>query len=496
MTRLTPASEHGSACPSQGNGWILPEDVPSVRKPRLPRPAGSDHDRLSPAVSAAVAATVTADRGSWVAPPPRSTTGSPRPTVRAAGRASSTPDAAAARGESAFAVLVSAEPAAGTEHQLPLRSSRAVRWRRPLLTGAVACLFMLSAGAPTFGDDAKALTVEIDGATRTITTEAATVGDALATVGIPVHQHDIVAPSVNGPVVEGATISIRRGRLVTADVDGHPRRLWTTVTSVGAALQQLGLDTTEYRISADRNRPIGPEGLTLSGQRLHLLTVTDGGRAPKTLRAPGATVADVLAGQGISLSKTDTVKPAAGVTVADGSKIVITRIAAKNRTLDEKIAQPAAVSVPDASLGRGVSKVTRAGLDGVRRVTITRTVVNGKASEKIVADKVLRQPQAKRISVGTKETGEPASWSVPWDKMAFCESTSRWQVNTGNGTYGGLQFKTPTWLEYGGGQFASRADLATKEQQIIIAERLYAHEGLAPWHCARLLGWGFGKYQG
>ena len=53
----------------------------------------------------------------------------------------------------------------------------------------------------------------------------------------------------------------------------------------------------------------------------------------------------------------------------------------------------------------------------------------------------------------------------------------------GNGYYGGLQFDYGTWLGAGGGQYAQRADLATKYEQIAIAERVYASRGLSPWAC-------------
>jgi murein DD-endopeptidase MepM/ murein hydrolase activator NlpD len=59
-----------------------------------------------------------------------------------------------------------------------------------------------------------------------------------------------------------------------------------------------------------------------------------------------------------------------------------------------------------------------------------------------------------------------------WDKVAQCESGGNWAINTGNGFYGGLQFTNQTWAAYGGTAFASRADLATKAQQITIAERV------------------------
>ena len=75
-----------------------------------------------------------------------------------------------------------------------------------------------------------------------------------------------------------------------------------------------------------------------------------------------------------------------------------------------------------------------------------------------------------------------------WDAIARCESTNNWSINTGNGYYGGLQFDIGTWLSNGGGQFAPRADLATKDQQIQVAERVYAARGLSPWACGYAAG--------
>ncbi|MDQ2796999.1 MAG: transglycosylase family protein, partial [Actinomycetota bacterium] len=71
-----------------------------------------------------------------------------------------------------------------------------------------------------------------------------------------------------------------------------------------------------------------------------------------------------------------------------------------------------------------------------------------------------------------------------WDRIAQCESGGNWHINTGNGYYGGLQFAASTWSSNGGGDFASRADLASREQQITVANRLYAKAGLGPWGCA------------
>jgi resuscitation-promoting factor RpfA len=76
-----------------------------------------------------------------------------------------------------------------------------------------------------------------------------------------------------------------------------------------------------------------------------------------------------------------------------------------------------------------------------------------------------------------------------WDRLAQCESSGQWRINTGNGFFGGLQFLPATWTGFGGGAFAPRADLATREQQIIVAERVLAKQGWNAWpECSRKLG--------
>ncbi|MFG3286357.1 transglycosylase family protein [Streptomyces sp. NPDC048111] len=71
-----------------------------------------------------------------------------------------------------------------------------------------------------------------------------------------------------------------------------------------------------------------------------------------------------------------------------------------------------------------------------------------------------------------------------WDAVAQCESGGNWSINTGNGYYGGLQFSQSSWAAAGGTQYAARADLATKGQQIAAAEKLLAIQGPGAWSCA------------
>ena len=68
-----------------------------------------------------------------------------------------------------------------------------------------------------------------------------------------------------------------------------------------------------------------------------------------------------------------------------------------------------------------------------------------------------------------------------WDKVAGCESGGNWAINTGNGYQGGLQFSPGTWRSHGGGEYAPSAHLATKEEQIAVAERVLGTQGRGAW---------------
>jgi LysM repeat protein len=95
------------------------------------------------------------------------------------------------------------------------------------------------------------------------------------------------------------------------------------------------------------------------------------------------------------------------------------------------------------------------------------------------------------VVVGMLASSQPAHAAAPqhdWSGVAQCESGGNWQINTGNGFYGGLQFTQSTWDAYGGQAYASRADLASASGQIAVAERVLAGQGVGAWPvCGRYL---------
>ncbi|MFE9452556.1 transglycosylase family protein [Streptomyces sp. NPDC006739] len=82
-----------------------------------------------------------------------------------------------------------------------------------------------------------------------------------------------------------------------------------------------------------------------------------------------------------------------------------------------------------------------------------------------------------------------AADGTTWDKVAQCESGGSWSADTGNGYYGGLQITQDNWDKYGGLDYASTPDQASRSQQISVAEKILADQGTTPWAtCALLSG--------
>jgi len=130
-------------------------------------------------------------------------------------------------------------------------------------------------------------------------------------------------------------------------------------------------------------------------------------------------------------------------------------------------------------MAHGAHARTSASTRGRRRKTSNRKRNFGLATAPFVA----------AIPLATASPAAAATSS--WDRLAGCESGGNWGINTGNGYYGGLQFADGTWDGWGGERFASRADLATKAEQIVIAAKLVENSGWRSWPaCSTRLGLG------
>ncbi len=326
--------------------------------------------------------------------------------------------------------------------------------RTKILSAAVAVTAALGlAGTGTAVAMDKTVTVQVGSSSRQVSSFGlkTTVSDVLRTGGVVLEGRDTVSPALDAVVADGQviTVTVVRPRLVTVVHDG----------------------------------------------------ITSSGNTYET------TVAGVLRELGVVLDADDRLSAALDAEVADGATVAIKRVAVTQ--VAETAAVPyASTTVDDATLTKGTTKVTTAGVPGVRTTTFQVTTVDGvEDSRTPISDAVTTPPVTQVTAVGTKvvtpkvvapakatpvttsggaTTGSTAlnlANAAMWDRVARCESSNNWSINTGNGYYGGLQFSYSTWLAYGGADFAPRADLATREQQITVANRVYAGSGLSQWGC-------------
>ncbi|MFJ1751972.1 transglycosylase family protein [Kitasatospora sp. NPDC088134] len=107
----------------------------------------------------------------------------------------------------------------------------------------------------------------------------------------------------------------------------------------------------------------------------------------------------------------------------------------------------------------------------------TTTPKRNRVRAAVVGGALLAAPVAGLVTANTASAADVSTW----DKVAQCESTGNWSINTGNGFYGGLQFTSSTWAAFGGTAYAPQANQASKAQQIAVAEKVLASQGPGAW---------------
>ena len=390
----------------------------------------------------------------------------------------------------------------------------------PVLAGVSALALVGGATAAT-AMQKNDVTLVVDGIEKTVALREDTVAEVLDLEGIALGDHDVVLPGVDTEVTDGLEISIAYGRPLNVTVDGQEREVWTTARSVGEALRMLNLDAADSKLSASRSQAISREGLDLSIVTAKDVTLTVAGKATN-YSVPG-TVQDLLTAAGVIVDADDKLEPAADTELVDGMAVKAIKVETKERLKNVELPFQKK-TVESKKLEKGVKKVTTEGRAGLKVEKYTDTYEDGVAvTSVLVGSEVTKKPVDQVTTVGTYVAPKPkpvtktttkststtstASKSTSssstssssgsssgaglnlareamWVRIAECESNNRWNINTGNGYYGGLQFNLATWRSVNGDDFAAYPHQATRAEQITVANRLYAKRGTQPWSCA------------
>jgi uncharacterized protein YabE (DUF348 family) len=403
-----------------------------------------------------------------------------------------------------------------------------VRKRIAMIGGAAATAVAVGGGTLAYTTMHKTVTVSVDGQSQQVETFGNEVSDVLAAEGIELGKHDAVAPSPATEIDDGDAISVRIGRELTVALDGTTKTYWTTATNVDDALSQLGLRVSpESEFSISRSAGIGRDGLRMAITTPKDVTLVVAGDK-REVSSTSLTVRELLAERKVRSDDNDRISKPLGTKLEDGLHVRVDRVSVDRRREAETLPYSTRVLYA-SSMYDGKTRVRSEGDAGRKRLVYEVTKVNGKVRrDKLVETKILDRPNPRVVVYGTKDRPEPepapapapqpssssssssgsgssggsssspssppatnyASGSSTWDALAQCESGGNWAINTGNGYYGGLQFSSSTWQAYGGGAYASTANLASREQQIAIAEKVRAATGgYGSWPaCSQSLG--------
>ena len=349
-----------------------------------------------------------------------------------------------------------------------------------LLVGATLLALTFAGGFAVAAHKTVILTV--DGARMTVATMKSRVIDVVKENGFDVGERDDLYPAADEAVHESDSIVLRRSRPLQISLDGEDsRQVWTTASTVQEALAQLQM-TDKAPAAASRGSRVPLAGMSLPVVSAKTVVLNDAG-ATRTLYLAAPNVAGLLEAAGVPLEQNDTVLPAGYSPVVDGMQIDVTRIRIDKVTQRVPL-PPDNQQIPDVSLNMSRQVVDDPGTPGTQDVTFAVAKLNGVETGRLpVANVVVVPARDGVLRVGAKPGTEvpPVMEGAQWDAISHCEAGGNWAINTGNGFYGGVQFDQNTWERQGGLRYAPRADLATREEQIAIAEVTRARQGWGAW---------------
>ncbi|WP_101952304.1 resuscitation-promoting factor [Mycobacterium sp. 3519A] len=355
--------------------------------------------------------------------------------------------------------------------------------RSPMLRLLVGAMLLALTFAGGFAVAAhKTVKLTVDGSEITVATMKSRVIDVVKENGFNVGERDDLYPAANAPVHQSESIVLRRSRPLQLSLDGeNSRQVWTTASTVDEALAQLRM-SDKAPAAASRGSRVPLAGMSLPVVSAKTVQLNDAG-VIRTVHIAAPNVAGLLEAAGVPLEQNDAVVPPAWSPIVDNMSIQVTRIRIDKVT--ERIPlEPENKQIPDPTMNMSRQVVEDPGTPGTQDVTFAVASVNGVETGKLPVANVVVVPARDGVTrIGAKPGTEVPPVSNPgiWDSLAKCEAGGNWAINTGNGFYGGVQFDQNTWERQGGLRYAPRADLATREEQIAIAEVTRARQGWGAW---------------
>ncbi|MFB9777291.1 ubiquitin-like domain-containing protein [Brevibacterium otitidis] len=390
-----------------------------------------------------------------------------------------------------------------------------IRNRKVQIVAQSVVISALVGGTGAFVALNKPVNVTVDGESEQVRSFGSTVDDVLAAQDITLGERDQVQPSRGSQVERDMNIVVNKAKDLELTVDGKPMEEWTNASTVGQALADLGIEHEGAEISADLDAKIS-DGEAIDVTTAKTVSVRADGKTDP-VEAASKTVQDVVDEAGIEVGEDDIVSAPLSSSVFDGQVVSVMRVVNEEKTETEKIEKKVTVK-KDSSLPRGEKKVEKKGKDGKREVVYKIRTVDGKeVSREKLSSKDVEEPVEEVVLEGTKApeqnnnggsddggsdggsdnsednySGSMTTEQIKemlggpgsrWYKIAKCESNFNPKaVNQSNRAHFGLfQFKLATWRSVGGS--GNPVD-ASPQEQFKRAKILQQKAGWGQWSCA------------
>ncbi|MGQ4535536.1 septal ring lytic transglycosylase RlpA family protein [Dermabacteraceae bacterium P13264] len=269
--------------------------------------------------------------------------------------------------------------------------------------------------------------IDVNGKVEELRTFDDTVGELLTNHGVKVGEHDKVTPAASTPLKSGTVVTVQTASAVKVKVGDETKTIWTTARTYGDLLKELGYDPAKIRTNVDPAATLRADGPEIEVQQPVKVKLTVGGEerevetyAKNVEELVKEAAPEIVAGE-------HRTNPAGEVALSENLAVSVSKVEKKDVVEKQEIPFKT-VKQQSANLDKGKTEVKTKGVKGIKEVTKTQTLVDGKVeSETVSKENVVTKPVDEVVVEGTREVkaaAKPAEASRAENRKAPANNSS------------------------------------------------------------------------
>lgn len=284
-------------------------------------------------------------------------------------------------------------------------------------------VFASTLGVLTYEGTKETVALTLDGEKRVIKTHADTVQELFNDLDISLRSEDYLSLKRDTKVKDNLKVVWKPAKQVQMVVDNEKKTIWTTADTVGDLLIEQNIALKEFDEVDPKPDKAIKSNMDIAIEKAFQLTLNNGGKKEKVWTT-STTVADFLAGQGITLQPLDRVEPTLDTSVKENAVVNVVRIEKVTDVVEEPISF-AVVKKKDAKLPKGKEKIISAGQKGLMTKEYEVVLENGKeVSRKLINKNYVKDKKDQIVAVGTKVNKVQVSRGAETGEEYYVTSTA------------------------------------------------------------------------